>query len=481
MSTGKTISRFLSGRRLRRSRPFFSLVLGVKNGMPVLRDAIDAVQQQTYRRFELLVQDGGSTDGSLEYLRSVKGLQHVDIVSEPDTGIGQAYSRGMARCRGDLACLISCDERLEKDALLKAAGWFSQTPQAAVYYGAVELLDEKGKVRQVFIPPPFDLRGVIHHEIVPPIGATFFNRVVLAGHFYYDESLKTCPDFDFWLRAGTAFEKDRIIMIPDPIVASRTDRTSMSFRVESFDQFCRDRLSILESYLHKHQPSISKQDQNAALASVFLWAAESIIALEGPSSAFLERCAQAAALDPQSARLRRLARQTMAFDVDSMGRFARQGTIQPMVPPPPLEATDGVVKLEEIESFPNWQGAAVESGPPLHVVTGPQPWSYAAQIPVHWPPASAGSAWSWVSVEVEAVTGQIGVGLLVEDCLVDEQLIDARSGVTRVFLRLRNSPAVVMIRNGSLPAPSAARILGCNAVLAPRQETGLASYYRGLS
>lgn len=101
------------------SSPLISLVLPVKNGLPHLQKTIDALRRQTYRNFELLVQDGGSTDGTLPYLDSIRDLPKIELVSQPDSGIGQAYNRGIARCQGDLVCLLASDEYLDNDALEK--------------------------------------------------------------------------------------------------------------------------------------------------------------------------------------------------------------------------------------------------------------------------------------------------------------------------------------------------------------------------
>ena len=161
------IRRRRSAYRLKRGRPLISLVLAVKNGLPHLRKTIEAVQRQTYRRFELIVQDGGSTDGSLEFLQSIRDLPKLKVVSEPDGGIGQAFNRGISRSRGDIVAFVSCDEFFDDDALEKAVGWFMRQPEAAAIYGSVRLMDADDRIVQVFIPSAFELNGVLRNEIVP--------------------------------------------------------------------------------------------------------------------------------------------------------------------------------------------------------------------------------------------------------------------------------------------------------------------------
>lgn len=57
--------------------PRVSIVVIVKNGMPYIRTAIESLTMQNCRDFEVVVQDAASTDGTTEYLQSVKGLDLV--------------------------------------------------------------------------------------------------------------------------------------------------------------------------------------------------------------------------------------------------------------------------------------------------------------------------------------------------------------------------------------------------------------------
>ena len=100
-----------------RHDPLVSIILCVRNGLPHVRDAVESVLSLTYKNYELIVQDGASTDGTLEYLRSIQGLSAVAIVSEPDTGIGQGFNRALRRCTGDVVGSVDADNVLRKDAL----------------------------------------------------------------------------------------------------------------------------------------------------------------------------------------------------------------------------------------------------------------------------------------------------------------------------------------------------------------------------
>jgi glycosyltransferase involved in cell wall biosynthesis len=435
----------------------------------MLRTAIDALRRQTYRRFELLVQDGGSTDGGLAYLHSIADLPKLEIVSEPDTGIGQAYNRGLARCRGDLVMLVSCDEALDEDALQKGVDWFSNDPEAAVVCGAMRLADAEGRILQVFIPPAFDFNKVLHNETVPPACAAFLNRSKIGGDLYYDESLKTCPDYDLWLRLGSRFKPAEIVMLPDPIVVARSDRASMSYRAESFDQFCRDKLFVLNRYLDSCLDSADFAAlRRTASAGILTWAAENVLALEGVSESFLKWCAAATKFDPSASRLLRLQKQTLAFTIEpSTGRFSLASDVQPDLPPGQTECADTPLRLEELHAL--GQNATVGRGDTVRVVTGRVPWNYTAEIPLLLSTEMDRDRWYWARLNVRVLSGQIGVGILVENDIYNERLIGAEDGRTEVLIKISHPSArALMIRNGSFPASSVLEIFGATVESFPR-------------
>src|SRR5689334_4908996 len=107
--------------------PLVSFVLPTKNSMPHVRRTVEAVLDQGYDNYELVVQDGVSTDGTLDYFRQMASNSVGDrlrLRSEPDSGIGQAYNRGLQRSRGDLIWFLASDEQLQPNALDRALTWY---------------------------------------------------------------------------------------------------------------------------------------------------------------------------------------------------------------------------------------------------------------------------------------------------------------------------------------------------------------------
>jgi hypothetical protein len=455
--------------------PLISLVLATKNALPHVATAVDALKRQTYKNFELLVQDGGSTDGTLEYFSSLIGLPKVEVVSEPDSGIGQAYSRGLCRCSGDLVCLVSSDEYLDDDALERAVGWFVRYPEAAIIYGGMRLLDAKAQIVQVFIPPGFELVAFLKNEVVPPTAAAFLNRSKIGEDLYYDESLKTCPDYDFWLRQGCRLGPKEVLAVREVFLTARADRTSMTYRAESYDQFCHDKLFVLNRFLDSQAPGpLIEALRRTACAGILTWAAESVFALEGVSRLFLKLCTDAARLEPSSPRLLRLVEKSPSVAIDSLtGHVTLKADPQPDKPLSRTMRTEGFIDVKETKSLAIWGPAKTENqGRTIRVTTGSASWGYAAEIPLFLPKGLDGEYWYWVKIQAQVLHGQVGIGILIGDDLLNEKMIAAGSkGDVFVILDRANAKSMI-IRNGGLESPSVIELSSASVEYCPKQSRG---------
>lgn len=82
------------------SKPLVSILTVVFNGVQYLEETIQSVVKQDYGNIELVIIDGGSTDGTLELLRKYDGI--IDYwLSEPDQGISDAFNKAVLLSSGD--------------------------------------------------------------------------------------------------------------------------------------------------------------------------------------------------------------------------------------------------------------------------------------------------------------------------------------------------------------------------------------------
>jgi glycosyltransferase involved in cell wall biosynthesis len=258
--------------------------------MPYVREAIASLERQTHRDFEVIVQDAESTDGTAEFLSALP-FERLDVVVEPDEGIGDAFNRAFGRCSGTIVTSLDADNLFAPDALSRAVEFFDDKPDSAAMYGAARMIDEEGFSAGVFVPAEFDVQAVMRCELVPPFAQSFFSPRVCGSELRFDPRLKTCADYDLWLRLSQL-----PIRRTDVVFGTvRQSQKSMSRGAGNYEQFCADKLGALDRHVARHPEFSSERDQ--AAAGIYCWAAESLLALEGPadrSRAMLERAEKAA-------------------------------------------------------------------------------------------------------------------------------------------------------------------------------------------
>jgi glycosyltransferase involved in cell wall biosynthesis len=249
-----------------------------------------SLERQTYRHFEVIVQDAESKDGTAEFLAALP-FERPEVVSEPDGGIGDAYNRAFARCSGAIVTTLDADNLLEPDALDRAVELFGESPTSAAIYGTAQMIDAEGRSAGVFVPAEFDVHALMRCELVPPFAQSFFSPRVCGPELRFDERLKTCADFDLWLRLSHL-----PIRRAEGVFGSvRQSQKSMSRGSGNYEQFCADKLDALDRHVAR-RPGLAAE-RNDAAAGIYCWAAESLLGLEGPSErclAMLERAARAA-------------------------------------------------------------------------------------------------------------------------------------------------------------------------------------------
>lgn len=282
-----------------RTVPLVSVVVCTKNGMPYVREAMASLERQTYRQFEVVIQDAASDDGTREFLECLQ-FERLDFVSEPDGGIGDAYNRAFARCSGEIVTSLDADNLLEPDALGKAVSVYRRHPRAAAFYGGVRLISVDCSSNRTLVPQAFSLAALMRCELVPPFSTSFFSRRVCGVELRCDASLTTCADFDLWLRLAD----HEIVRTTHVLGRTRLSSKSMSRDPLRYEQFCRDKLTALDRFIAS-RPGL-EAERNAAIAGIYCWAAESVLEIEGAGVRFESFVDRAAALSPDDDRLRRV-------------------------------------------------------------------------------------------------------------------------------------------------------------------------------
>lgn len=174
--------------------PRVTVVTPCRNPGPLLARCASSVRNQTLAGVEHVVVDGGSTDGTREWLE----MSDLRWMSEPDSGQAEAINKGFRLGEGELLTWLNADDVLLPAAAELAFREFRLQPHAAVFYGDVEFVGSSGRER---LRPAPDLRvdDLLCGNVIFQPG-TFFTRDAIARTGGLNEDLHLALDFDFWLR-----------------------------------------------------------------------------------------------------------------------------------------------------------------------------------------------------------------------------------------------------------------------------------------
>jgi len=120
-----------------------SVVIPVYNGEQTVAAAIDSVLAQTFRDFEIIVVDDGSTDATASILQRFGS--RITIVRQSNVGFCGARNAGIARSRGEYIALLDADDTWTPDKLEKSIAMLDGAPQVVLIYTDVVNQDIAGR------------------------------------------------------------------------------------------------------------------------------------------------------------------------------------------------------------------------------------------------------------------------------------------------------------------------------------------------
>ena len=191
----------------------FSVIIPLYNKMPYIRKALESVATQSFRDFELIVIDDGSTDGSLvvaqQTLREKPGLKYT-VLQQANAGVSTARNNGVAASSGDFICFLDADDWWEPTYLEKMNGFIRDYPEAGIY-GTNYYYVKSGR-RHICVE---NLEtGYIHYcqayasKLQMPLwtGAVCIPRRIFEEFDGFRPHLRLGEDFDLWIKVALKYK-----------------------------------------------------------------------------------------------------------------------------------------------------------------------------------------------------------------------------------------------------------------------------------
>ncbi len=122
--------------------PHLSIITAVLNAKEDLAKSIKSIRKQHFKDFELIVIDGGSTDGTREVIRQNEDIIHFWL-SEPDKGIYHAMNKGLSRAKGEFVTFLNAGDAYCNEEVLESI--FADTNGCDIIYGDIVIVFDDQK------------------------------------------------------------------------------------------------------------------------------------------------------------------------------------------------------------------------------------------------------------------------------------------------------------------------------------------------
>jgi GT2 family glycosyltransferase len=183
--------------------PQVSVILPVYNGEAYLRAAVASIVEQSFRDFELLAIDGGSTDGSLRTLGEfAAGDERIRVVKQSGRGLVQALNEGVALARGEFLARMDADDVALPNRFEEQVAFLRGHPDVAVVGSAMTLINGDGRpIREMSYPQqPAEIAEALKAGSALAHPSVMMRRAIVQDMGGYREILGFAEDYDLWLR-----------------------------------------------------------------------------------------------------------------------------------------------------------------------------------------------------------------------------------------------------------------------------------------
>jgi len=213
--------------------PAVSVVIPAYNAGRFLRATLESLRGQTFRGFETIVVDDGSTDNTSAVVRE---CPEVRLVTQANTGVAAARNRGVRETRSDWVAFLDADD-LWMPEKLRLQIESAQTGDSGAIFCELQTVDANGvEIREPEHATSLEMEALLLHDASIPQGTSstlLVRRAILESVGGYDESLATMADWDLLirLRQVTTFTN-----IPERLAAYRRYPGTMSRSVAMLER-----------------------------------------------------------------------------------------------------------------------------------------------------------------------------------------------------------------------------------------------------
>ncbi len=232
-------------------QPKVSVVMSTFNGERYLSEAVESLLNQTFKDFELIIVNDGSTDSTATILREFEDERLVILHNSENQGIAPSQNKALAAARGEYIALQDCDDISLSRRLELQVDFLDRQPDISLIGSSAYMIDEAGETVDIWDQPANDMQAKWEFLFGCPIFHTtaMLRRSVFDRTAPYTKDCTFSCDSELFSRIADA---NKVFKLPQPLVKWRLHKNSTSF--------------VRAEILRKEALSISRRNMTALVA-----------------------------------------------------------------------------------------------------------------------------------------------------------------------------------------------------------------------
>jgi len=200
--------------KYKNKKPLVSVIIPCYNGEKFIGEAIESVLNQTYKNWELIIVDDGSTDGSKAVIKPFLKDPRIKLVEhEQNRGIPAARNTGIKVSSGKYIALLDVDDRWDPNKLELQIGLFLEKGKdVGLVFSNIKVINSKGEVIKkkrkgikLHTSKMKNLEHLFFNNFIPSVTAVFQRNCIEKVGLFDEKILWGGDDHDFWLRIASKF------------------------------------------------------------------------------------------------------------------------------------------------------------------------------------------------------------------------------------------------------------------------------------
>ena len=223
---------------MQNKKKLVSIILNCYNGEKYLQQALNSIEKQSYKNWELIFWDNRSTDNSKNIFKSFKNKKFKYYISKKHTSLYKARNLAIKKSRGQFISFIDADDLWERNKLKKQVELFLRNKQVSLIYSNLWIQNENLKKRKLYWKKDLP-SGIIYKKIIKDycigIITVMIKKNILSKKNAFDPKYNVIGDFDLFTRLA---KKNKFMAVQAPLATYRVHGENLSIknRIKEIDE-----------------------------------------------------------------------------------------------------------------------------------------------------------------------------------------------------------------------------------------------------